>query len=140
MRYPLLLLAATGLALFSAHAVFGYATAYRVGYGALTLMAALIAATFLWLWRKRATPLALGMAFGWAGAASVLGWWLTYDLMDRPDWMAESPELFVFLAMYFVGAILHFEVIGRSLGLRRPLVAVPVLAAVLLSWVLQQVV
>lgn len=138
MKLPLILLAATCLAHLVAYVLFGYGAVYRVGYGALTLMAALISVTLLWLWLKRATPLALGMSFGWAGAAGVLGWWLTFDMFGRPDWMRGSPGLFIFISMYVVGAILHFDVIGRSLGVGRQLVVLPLGAAVLLSWILFQ--
>ena len=112
---------------------FGYETAYRIGYGAFSLLAAMISATFFWLWRRRATPLALGMGFGWAGAASVMGWWWLYHLFDRPDEMAAHPFLFALLSVYFVGAVMHFAVIGRSFGWGRSGYLVPVFCAVLAS-------
>ena len=43
-----------------------------IAYRAMTLMAAMISLTFLWLWARRATPLALGMSLSWAGASSVM--------------------------------------------------------------------
>lgn len=111
----------------------GYRAAYQIGYGAFTLMAAMVSLTFLWLWMQRATPLAMGMAFGWAGAASVMGWWWVYNLLDGPGFMQENAFLFVCLSIYFVGVILHFAVIGRSLSLPKRIWGVPVLVAVLIS-------
>ena len=73
--------------------VFGHEAVYRLAYGALTLMAAMISLTFLWLWARRATPLALGMSFSWAGAASVLGWWWVYRLLDQPRAMLENQAI-----------------------------------------------
>lgn len=116
-----------------AYAALGYDAAYQIGYGALTLMAAMISATFAILWVTRATPLALGMAFSWAGAASVLGWWWLWNLMERPAEMRDSAVLFGFLSLYFVGAILHFMVIQRSLCLRERTFLVPVAISVAVS-------
>lgn len=96
----------------------GFDVAARLAYSGLTGLAATIAATFLWLWRERATPLALGMAFSWAGAASVTGWWSWARGLDNADWMRGHPALFLCLALYMTGAILHFAVIGRSLDRR----------------------
>jgi hypothetical protein len=89
--------------------------AAQLAYGGLTLLAAGIGATFLWLWRERATPLALGMAFSWAGTASITAWWGWARGLGAADWMRGHPALFVCLALYMTGAILHFAVIGRSL-------------------------
>jgi hypothetical protein len=114
----------------------GYGAAYEIGYGALALMGAMIAATFLWLWYERTTPLALGMAFSWAGAASVMGWWWIFNLLDRPRVMVGSEVLFAFLSLYFVGAVLHFSVMQRSLGLHGMMFALPLLGATLLSAVI----
>ena len=111
----------------------GYEAAYEIGYGALTIMAVMITVTFLWLWYVRATPLALGMAFSWIGAACVLGWWWMFNLFDRPGPMAQNAVLFVFLSAYFVGAGLHFAAIQRSFGLKPWLLVVPVLGATLIS-------
>lgn len=127
------LLGATMAALLSLYMSFGYEVAYRIGYGAFSLLAAMISVTFLWLWRCRATPLALGMAFGWAGAASVMGWWWLYHLLDRPREMLESPLLFALLSLYFVGALMHFAVIGRSFGWGRNGYLMPVICAVCVS-------
>ncbi len=121
-------------ALFSAlNYRLGYAATYELGYGAFTLMAAMISLTFLWLWAARATPLALGMAFSWAGAASVMGWWWVYNLLNRPDMMTENEVLLVFLSLYFVGAILHFAVIQRSFGRQSAFFIAPVFLSVAIS-------
>lgn len=117
MTRPILLLCLISALFMAAYGFLGYELAYRVGYGAFALMAVLIAGTFLWLWLRRATPLALGMAFGWAGAASVMGWWWVYNLTGQAAWMEESPVLFACLSLYFVGALLHLQVIGRSFDL-----------------------
>lgn len=118
------------------YAAVGYEAAYEISYGAFTLMAAMVSLTFLWLWFQRSTPLAVGMAFGWAGAASVMGWWWIFNLLERPVPMVENAMLFVCLSVYFVGAVMHFAVIGRSLGVARGLWAVPVALAIALSGVL----
>lgn len=118
------------------YAAVGYKAAYEISYGAFTLMAAMVSLTFLWLWMQRSTPLAIGMAFGWAGAASVMGWWWIFNLLDRPGQMLENATLFICLSVYFVGAVMHFAVIGRSLGLPRGLWALPVAGAIALSAVL----
>jgi len=112
---------------------FGYEAAYAISYGAIALMAVAISLTFLWLYVQRTTPLALGMSFSWAGAASVMGWWWLYNAFDRPGAMDESGVLFLFVALYFVGAIMHFAVILKSLDLPRPLFVLPILASLLLS-------
>jgi hypothetical protein len=133
MRQALGMFAAIAAVLFMVNRRIGYEAAYEIGYGALSLMGAMIAATFLWLWYERATPLALGMAFSWAGATCVMGWWWTYNLFDRPVAMVGSEVLFAFLSLYFVGAILHFAVMQRSLGLHGALFALPLLGATLVS-------
>lgn len=135
MKKPILILG-TVLALFLlGHRFFGYTTVYLVAYGAFSLMAAFMAATFFWLWTRRATPLALGMAFSWAGAASVMGWWWLLNLAELPEWMLKNPVLLDFLAIYFVGVVMHFQVIGRSFGLPTRFALYPVVAAVIISTV-----
>ena len=86
----------------------------------------MISLTFLWLWARKETPLALGMSFSWAGAASVMGWWWVFNVLSRPVAMAESELLFLFLAVYFVGAVLHFAAIMRSFDFCVPGYALPV--------------
>ncbi|MDU8942252.1 hypothetical protein [Ovoidimarina sediminis] len=127
MRGALFLLVASGSAFVAIRFAFGYERAIAIAYGLVAAMALSISGTFFWLWRARATPLALGMGFSWSGTAGVLGWWWTYRLLDRPDAMAESLALFAFVAAYFVGAVLHFQVVGRSLGRRAMLLLLPVI-------------
>lgn len=136
MTKPILMLLAILGVFVVAESMLGYWLVYRVGYGAFSILALIIAGTFFWLWFKRSTPLALGMAFGWAGAASVIAWWWLRNLLDRPDWMQESSLLFVFISVYLVGAIMHLEVIGRSFSLSRGATFGPVLVAFLLSLVI----
>lgn len=113
--------------------VLGYQMVYQVAYGAITVMALMIAATFLWLFVVRATPLALGMAYSWAGAGFVLGWLWFFKFAGEPTLLHESPVLFAFLPLYFVGAVLHFAVIHRSFGLHGAAFLLPVAGAVALS-------
>ena len=96
-------------------------------------MAAMISLTFLLLWAKRATPLAMGMAFGWAGASSVMGWWWLYNLLGEPSAMKSNPILLMFLSVYFSGAVMHFMVIERSFGSHGHVFVVPVALAMLVS-------
>lgn len=126
-----LVLACAGMLLV--YAGLGYEAAYEISYGAFTLMAAMVSLTFLWLWMVRATPLAMGMAFGWAGAASVMGWWWVYHILGGPAPMRQNPALFLCLSVYFVGAVLHFSVIGRSLRLARGLWLAPIMLAIAVS-------
>ena len=101
-------------AMLAIYATLGYEAAYEISYGAFTLMAAMVSLTFLWLWMQRATPLAVGMAFGWAGAASVMGWWWVYNLLDGPTGMENSVALFLFLSVYLVGAGALQQLIWRE--------------------------
>ncbi len=126
MRNALILLAVSMTAFTAISVAFGYDTAIAVAYALVAAMAMSISGTFFWLWRARATPLALGMGFSWIGTAGVLGWWWTYRLLNRPEAMVEHPALFGFVAAYFVGAVLHFQVVGRSLGPRAIYLFVPV--------------
>lgn len=112
----LFLLGAVCGAFLITDATLGHDRAYAIGYGAFASMALMVSATFFWLWLRRATPLAMGMFLGWAGAAGLMGWWWSFRLFDRPNWMVESPFLFLLLSFYFVGAMLHFQVIWRSFG------------------------
>jgi len=127
------LFAAVALMILGLDTAFGYRAAYAVSYGAIAMMGATISLTFLWLWWKRTTPLALGMSLSWAGAASVMGWWWLYSVLGGPDGMDQSVALLMFVSLYCVGAILHFGVIQRSLDLPRTAYLVPVLGSVILS-------
>lgn len=133
MKQAVMLLVAL-MALFRlGYEVMGYQAVYQIAYGAITLMALMIAATFLWLFVVRATPLALGMAYSWAGAGGVLGWWWVYNAAGQPAWSVESPHLFLLLPFYFVGAVLHFAVIHRSFGRHGTAFLWPVAAALAAS-------
>lgn len=126
MTQPIFILVAISAAFLTSHALLGHRLTYDLGYGAISLMAVMVSLTFLWLWWWRATPLAIGMFFGWAGAASLIGWWWAYSLLGRPDWMLANPILFILVSVYFVGAILHFKVIAHSFGIRGQCYLVPV--------------
>lgn len=133
MKQALILLGLVAAGYAALHLGWGRELAYSVAFGAVSVMAAMIAGTFFWLWRRRQTPLALGMGFSWAGAASVLGWWWVFHVLGEPRTMRESAVLLVFLGLYTVGAVLHFAVMQRSLHLRVGVFALPVLAAVALA-------
>ncbi len=133
MKQAICLVALIGALLMMCNAVLGYEPTYQIAYGALTLMAAMISLTFLWLWSRRATPRARGMSLSWAGTTSVLGWWWVFNLMGDPAPMVDSGALFLFLSLYFAGAILHFAVIQRSFGVKTHLFPVPVIAAIVFS-------
>ncbi|MEL7149422.1 MAG: hypothetical protein AAGK71_01745 [Pseudomonadota bacterium] len=135
MTKPILLLLVTIAVFELSNMILGYDLAYRVGYGAFVLLALVIAGTFLWLWKQRSTPLALGMVFSWAGASCVMAWWWLYSLLGAPVWMHDNPLLFVFLSVYLMGAALHLEVIGRSFALSRFATFAPIAGAVLISLV-----
>ncbi len=134
MKHAFLLFAAVWLAFTAVDAALGHQAAQALGFGAITLMSGLISLTFLWLWSERATPLALGMSFSWAGTASLMGWWWVFGVLGRPAWMAAHPALFLFLSLHVVGTVLHLAVMRRSMDLGRAAVVVPIaVAAVLLT-------
>jgi hypothetical protein len=113
--------------------LFGHAVVLAVAFGSVSLMAIKISATFLWLWLRRETPLALGMSFSWAGAASFFGWLWVDDILDHPPAMSDPWPVFVFMGLYFVGAILHFTVIQRTTGFSLFVVAAPLLASIVVA-------
>jgi hypothetical protein len=133
MKQAFLLYVVVASGLFWADKVLGYQAAYEIGYGALSIMALMISMTFMWLWQVRATPLALGMAFGWLGAASVMGWWWIFNIFDQPAAMVDNGVLFLFLSAYFVGAGLHFSAVQRSFGLRPWLFGFPIVGSTAIS-------
>lgn len=83
-------------------------------YGITSILSGVTAVTFLWLHLRRATPLALGMAFSWAGASLVLAsWW--FDGVYRGRWPILDTNLpFFFVALHVCGAILHLAVVVAS--------------------------
>ncbi|MEL7105496.1 MAG: hypothetical protein AAGM21_06230 [Pseudomonadota bacterium] len=119
--------------LIAVDVVFGFGAAYAISYGAISLMGLMISGTFFWLWYKRATPLALGMSFSWAGASTVMGWWWLYRVFERPEAMEDNAALLGFVSLYCVGAILHFGVIQSSLSLPRVAYIFPVIGSLLVS-------
>ncbi|MEO0945360.1 MAG: hypothetical protein AAFY06_11035, partial [Pseudomonadota bacterium] len=62
MTKPILLFLGINVVFWLSHQTYGYWPVYEVSYGAFSIMAAIIAGTFFWLWARRSTPLALGMA------------------------------------------------------------------------------
>lgn len=117
MKQALQLLFGVLALLLGAYGTLGFDLVYHLAYGVVAAMAAVISGTFLWLWWARATPLALGMAFSWGGATCVMGWWWAFALAGQPMTMLAHPVVFLFPAAYLVGAILHFQVIHRTLGI-----------------------
>jgi len=111
----------------------GHDAVVEIAYGAIAIMSLMISATFLWLWGERATPLALGMSFSWLGAGLFAGGFWLVDLvgLSAPVW-SEDTALLV-LAVYIVGALLHFAVIHRSFGRHGMAFLWPVVAALGLS-------
>lgn len=95
----------------------GEEAVFLIAYGAIALMAFMIAGTFLWLWFECATPLALGMVYSWSGGGLFAAWWWFFNLSGQPDWAYHDEGVFVVLGFYIVGAVLHFSVIHRSFGL-----------------------
>ena len=116
MKTAVALLVSTCLVLVALRWSLDFQSVYQIAYGAIVGLAVSISATFFWLWHSRQTPLALGMGCSWAGTSGVLGWWWLYSRFNQPEFMAENEFLFLFVACYFVGGILHFQVIVRSIG------------------------
>lgn len=133
MKQAMALLALVIAGLHLGYRLAGYQAVSVVVYGAIALMAVMIAATFLWLWFERTTPLALGMAYSWSGIGLVSGWWWLFNLSGQPVWATDHPGLFAVLALYVVGAMLHFAVIHRSFGFHGASFLWPVAAALGLS-------
>lgn len=116
MKQAIILIGLTVVGLEAGYLAFGYKAVADVAYGAIAVMAMLIAVTFLWLWFVRATPLAIGMVVSWLGVAGVAGWWWSVNLLGQPGWAQGHPGLFAILALPMVGSVLHFAVIQRSFG------------------------
>ncbi len=133
MKQALLLLMAMIALLEAGMAVLGGATVLALAFGAVALMALMIAATFLWLWLARATSLALGMVFSWSGIGLLTGWWWLSGLPDRLQPGQGAHLLMIALGFSLSGAILHFAVIQRSFGRHGPGFLWPVGLAFVLS-------
>lgn len=122
MRKSLLLFLGFWVGLATIDSLFGFDAAYDAGYGAISLLAVVISGTFAWLWRIRATPMALGMAFSWAGCAGLVGYWWTFNQVGRPPGPGiEHDLLWGFVALYLAGAGAHLRVITNAHGGGRPL-------------------
>lgn len=133
MKQALLLLALSLLALELGKAAAGYRAVVELAYGTVAIMSVMISATFLWLWRERATPLALGMSFSWMGAGAFAGGIWLVALFDMPLGLTGEDAVLGVLAIYMVGAFLHFAVINRSFGRHGQEYLWPVLAALAVS-------
>ena len=96
---------------------FGLTAAQDIARAAIVLLGLTLSGTFLWLWREKATPLALAMTFSWAGASALLGWWVVYDLWAAPAWMAAHPVLLAILGVYLTGTLLHLQAVRAAFGL-----------------------
>ncbi|GKY87516.1 hypothetical protein [Sinisalibacter aestuarii] len=131
MKQSVFLTALIWAALEAGRLVVGDGAVRLIAYGAIALMALMIAGTFLWLWRERATPLALGMAWAWLGAGVLAGWWWRASLIGQ----GAAPEagLHLVLAISLTGALLHFAVIQRSFGRHGASFLWPVALALALS-------
>lgn len=110
-----------------------HVTMLTVGYGAISIMAIMISATFLWLWQVRATPLALGMSFSWAGSSLIMGAWWVAQITGAVHFGVEAEMMVIFLAFLATGAVLHFSVIQASFDLHGLTFLIPVGAAVLVA-------
>lgn len=133
MKQALLIYIVVLAATHSSFLMQGFIGTAEVIYGALTIMALMISAIFLWLWGMRLSPLSLGMAFSWAGSAMVMGWWWLSSQLDAPAWMDENELLLLVMGLLMTGAILHFEVLETSFGYRRGAFIMPVAGALALS-------
>lgn len=133
MKQAVILLALVVGLLEMGKIIVGHDAVLLAVFGGIALMSLMISGTFLWLWGERATPLALGMAFSWLGAALFAGWWWTYELFGRPAWAYREDGALAVLGLYIVGAVLHFSVIHRSFGRHGMQFLWPVLAALAVS-------
>lgn len=89
------------------------------------LMGVTVAASFLWLWYVRATPLALGMVLSWTGA-SVLLW----GFAGRGEWALMA------LSVYLTGAAMHLRVIAAMLPHPGPAFAATITGAAIAALLL----
>jgi hypothetical protein len=121
MKQALWLLGAAAVAVLALVLWDGPVRTVTTGYGALSASAALISATFLWLFWVRATPLALGMVLSWAGVAA----------MAAALAGAGTGSALLALPPVAAGVTLHFGVMRTSMGLGRWATLLPVGAAFL---------
>lgn len=116
MKQALALTVALLLVLETGRLTLGDGAVMFVAYGGMAIMALMIAATFLWLWAERTTPLALGMALSWLGAGLLAGWWWADARWHLASDVPTPHGIYAVLAIYLVGVVLHFAVIQRSFG------------------------
>jgi hypothetical protein len=132
MKQALGLLALILAGLEAGRVMAGQDAVLAVVSGALALMALMIAATFLWLWFERTTPLALGMAHSWLGAGLIAGlWW--WALRAGGGAGTPPPALALALALLLAQSRLQADIhklhevaLGALLGL--------LLALILFAW------
>lgn len=86
-----------------------YKLAYLATYGIVAVWSCLIFGTFMYLYIKRCSSIALAMSLTWFGTMGLLGWWWAYQVLGRPIQMTNNPVLFVGLSFHMVGAWLHFK-------------------------------
>ncbi|WP_298491691.1 hypothetical protein [uncultured Maritimibacter sp.] len=118
MKQAIWLTLATVAVLEAGFLVAGYVPVADIAFGAVAIMAFLIALTFLWLWASHTTPLALGMVLSWLGVGGMAVWRWAYNLFEAPDWTMDHPAILWMLALTIAGSLLHFAVIQRSFGYR----------------------
>ncbi len=128
MRHAVFLTAALTAAFLLAENVFGFRLAAALGFAAVTVIAAINAMTFLWLWWARTTPLALGMTCSWLGQSTLSIWWFFTMPPAAASWMEGSVLLFLLVSLYVVGGAFHIAVMQRSMELHRTVLALPILA------------
>lgn len=133
MKQALFVYAIVLAAMHGSYVIQGYLGTAEVVYGALTIMAAMISATFLWLWAMKMSQLSLGMAISWAGAGLVMAWWWLFTMLDRPTWMTRNELLLVILSLFLTGAVVHFKVLETTFGFRKGAFLLPVAGALALS-------
>ncbi|MBV7409568.1 hypothetical protein [Maritimibacter sp. DP1N21-5] len=118
MKQAILLTLATVAVLEAGFVLAGYVTVATIAFGAVAIMAVLIALTFFWLWAVHATPLALGMVLSWLGVGGLAAWRWAFNVFDAPGWTTANPVILALLALTMSGSLLHFAVIQRSFGFR----------------------
>ncbi len=115
MSRSILLILSVYMVLSTINRTLGFDAAYDLGYGAISLVAIVISVTFAWLWRVRATPMAMGMSLSWAGCHGLVGSWWVYNQLGRePQSPFEHGLLFAFISLYVAGAVLHLSVISKA--------------------------
>lgn len=116
MKQALALMALTLALLAAGQAMAGSQAVALIVFGAIGVMALMIAATFFWLWFERTTPLALGMAYAWAGAGLFAAMAWGDALSGQAMWVSGPVGGLLAQSLCLAGALLHFAVIHRSFG------------------------